>query len=757
MLLALKILVTYPGDRLTGAGRYAADICRELLRRDHEVLVALHGEGPAKDLFLADPKASPEVVSVPMPNLRRSLSATVRHLAGVVSGTHRLSDLIREYRPDVVLAHCIFNVWSVLSANRWAVPLVALVHETTFSFPAPLYTAWAHLLTRASCRVIFYSKEMEASLSMAGSKAVAVRPGIDSSVFHPGVDGGPVRRELANGNTGPLIVCASHLMEAKGQLDLVDAMPRVVAVAPGARVAFVGGTNGAVRNESYLMRMKERIRQLGLEARVCFAGPRSDMAPVFASADLVVNPSHGESFGMVPVEASAVGVPVVCTDVGVARELSSARPAIEIVPPKRPDILADAILRSLDRRRLTAPIDRAWCIEGCVDEVEKVLRQAAGDRSTKASPRSVIHLAKRSVSLAVERMTRPSMDEVRSVNVAVTYYCNSRCTMCNIWQIYRRDRSRAAAELSLEDLRHIFSSRRFAKLSSVSLTGGEPFLRRDLVEIAGFFLENFPSASLVIPTDSVSPGLTLKKVRQVIDRFRPGRDRFGIAVSLDGQKEAHNRQRGMDCYDKAIEVLHELAELNLSLHVSYTVTTGNTADVLAIYKIAQEIGAAFSVQIAQGSSNYYGDNSTQLNPWKASELDHVDEQVSEIADDRWSRLGRVSKMTDTTDYFLRRMVDYHREPRRIFTCYSGIHSCFIDPYGDVYACLMLDRKLGNAKRDGFDTVWNGPVADEVRQSIERKECHCWTPCEACPSLARSLVSPVSAIRRLRKKRKRYAT
>jgi radical SAM protein with 4Fe4S-binding SPASM domain len=76
---------------------------------------------------------------------------------------------------------------------------------------------------------------------------------------------------------------------------------------------------------------------------------------------------------------------------------------------------------------------------------------------------------------------------------------------------------------------------------------------------------------------------------------------------------------------------------------------------------------------------------------------------------------------------------------------------FIDPYGDVYPCLMLDRKLGNAKRDGFDAVWDGPEAVAVRRFVAEKKCDCWTPCEACPSLGRSLSPQLSALTKLHRR------
>jgi MoaA/NifB/PqqE/SkfB family radical SAM enzyme len=452
---------------------------------------------------------------------------------------------------------------------------------------------------------------------------------------------------------------------------------------------------------------------------------------------------------MVPFEAQAVGTPVVTTDVGMAGALAG-RPGVHVAPPFDAARLADAISAALAEPRRREPLGAEWTIRTAVDSIEQALAQAARSRPDPR-PRTAWTRTRRAVGLLAERLVPPSPDGIRSVNLATTYYCNSRCTMCSIWELYRRDRSRAAAELSLEDIRAIFSSRRFLGLQAIALTGGEPFLRRDLVEMAGYFLTRHPGAAIVIPTDSVSPKLTLRSVERIVDRYAPGRDRFSITVSLDGLRDMHNRQRGLDCFDNALEVIEGLGALEVSVQVSYTITPLNSGDILATYRLARERGASFSVQFGQSSTHYYGDRSVARSPWSADELRRVQAQIAQIADDRWAELGTKSRLTDTTDYFLRRMVDYQSSPRRIFTCYSGTHSVFIDPYGDVYPCLMLDRKLGNAKRDGFDAVWDGPEAAAVRRFIAERKCACWTPCEAGPSLGRSLSPQLSALVKLHRK------
>src|SRR5579883_968498 len=146
----------------------------------------------------------------------------------------------------------------------------------------------------------------------------------------------------------------------------------------------------------------------------------------------------------------------------------------------------------------------------------------------------------RGTELLKRRLIAPQADFVRYMNFAVTYYCNSRCTMCNIWERYKVEPKKAKEELSLEEIDRIFSSRHLA-LESISLTGGEPYLRKDFKDIVGLVLKRFPLTSITIPTDSVSPELTLKTLRKVADEYQPLPGRIYISVSLDGLKDAHDQ------------------------------------------------------------------------------------------------------------------------------------------------------------------------------------------------------------------------
>ncbi len=141
---------------------------------------------------------------------------------------------------------------------------------------------------------------------------------------------------------GPLAVCIGRLSRQKGQDVLIEAWRSVAVRVPGARLALVGDGPDAAMLRS------------AAGPRIDFVGQREDIADWLAAADVVTAPSRWEGMSISMLEAMARGRSVVATDVPGARE-ALGEEAGAIVPPERPDALADAlVLRLLDRERAAA-------------------------------------------------------------------------------------------------------------------------------------------------------------------------------------------------------------------------------------------------------------------------------------------------------------------------------------------------------------------------------------------------------------------
>jgi phosphatidylinositol alpha-1,6-mannosyltransferase len=144
-------------------------------------------------------------------------------------------------------------------------------------------------------------------------------PGVDVDAFHPGVDGSAVRAKWGLSDR-PVIVCVSRLVPRKGQDMLIRALPAVRRRVPGA--ALLLGSGGPDRQ-----RLERLAREQGVESEVVFTGsvPWAELPTLFAAGDVYAMPCRTraagldvEGLGIVYLEASATGLPVVGGDSGGA-------------------------------------------------------------------------------------------------------------------------------------------------------------------------------------------------------------------------------------------------------------------------------------------------------------------------------------------------------------------------------------------------------------------------------------------------------
>lgn len=325
------------------------------------------------------------------------------------------------------------------------------------------------------------------------------------------------------------------------------------------------------------------------------------------------------------------------------------------------------------------------------------------------------------------------------MNLAVTYLCNGRCRMCGIWKRYRQDPSAIEQELSLTEIEALLSSKHARNVQGISLTGGEPFLRSDFVELAGLCIRRFPNAFISIATNGLSPGLVLGKTTEIIRQFEPRL--LSLSVSLDGVGDAHDSVRGVKgAYDRVLRTVKSLVEqTDVNVGFDFTVTPWNYNQVWNAYQLSKELGIKFIAVFAEKSSFYYGNAEMDLDCGDAR--DEAAAMVCEVAADRAHDESLFERIVDPYVCFMTQAAHSQANQSAGYRCYSGTHSLFLDPYANVYPCILLDKKIGNIREVAFDELWLTSRAFEVREYIKQERCHCWVACETVPSMLRGLAVP----------------
>jgi phosphatidylinositol alpha-1,6-mannosyltransferase len=189
-------------------------------------------------------------------------------------------------------------------------------------------------------------------------------PGVDVDAFRPGVDGSAVRER--HGLTGrPVIVCVSRLVPRKGQDMLIRALSAVRRRIPDAALLLVSGG-------PYRSKLERLARESGVESDVVFTGsvPWADLPRHYAAGDVYAMPCRTraagldvEGLGIVYLEASATGLPVIGGDSGGAPDAVRDGETGYVVGGRDLAALTERLVELLDdpaRAKAMGTAGRAW-------------------------------------------------------------------------------------------------------------------------------------------------------------------------------------------------------------------------------------------------------------------------------------------------------------------------------------------------------------------------------------------------------------
>jgi phosphatidyl-myo-inositol dimannoside synthase len=221
----------------------------------------------------------------------------------------------------------------------------------------------------------------------AASRMTRLAPGVDTAAFRPGAGGDRIRERLGLGNR-PVVVCVSRMVPRKGQDTLIRAWPRVLAVAggdgPGGPVLLLVG-DGPYRAE-----LGRLARSAGLSGSVVFTGPvpSAELPAYYDAGNVFAMPCRTrrggldvEGLGIVYLEASACGLPVVGGDSGGAPDAIRNGETGYVVPGRDVTAVADRIAGLLADpagaaamgEKGMAWIDREWRWELVAERLRQIL------------------------------------------------------------------------------------------------------------------------------------------------------------------------------------------------------------------------------------------------------------------------------------------------------------------------------------------------------------------------------------------------
>lgn len=306
-----------------------------------------------------------------------------------------------------------------------------------------------------------------------------------------------------------------------------------------------------------------------------------------------------------------------------------------------------------------------------------------------------------------------------NLTLSLTYRCNSRCATCNVWR-------KEAEELTVEEWDRVFRSLGHAPYW-ITVSGGEPLLREDAVEVIRRACELCRPAILNIPTNGLLPERIARSVAQVTAACP--HTRIVVNLSLDGWGADHDHIRGVPGnFERAMETYRRLRAIkasNLSLGVHTVVSRLNAPAVPALAaRIRQELAPdSYITEIAEERVEL-GTVGAEITPGPAAYGEAIEQVLALQSIYPPSGLGRVTAAFRHRYYRL--VQRWLRERRQVIPCYAGWASAQVSPEGDVWFCCTRAAPVGNLRRAGYDfrRIWWGEKARELREEVRAGRCDC---------------------------------
>lgn len=293
---------------------------------------------------------------------------------------------------------------------------------------------------------------------------------------------------------------------------------------------------------------------------------------------------------------------------------------------------------------------------------------------------------------------------VRSVHWSITGRCNLKCRHC-----YMESPDNRYGELAFEDILRIIDQLAEANVHLVELTGGEPFLRRDLLDIMAALADKQITVSRIYSNGILMTDESLQAIKKM--GFSPG-----VQISFDGCG-AHDQMRGLAGAEPlTIEAIRRLREHDFPVTVATSIDRANIGSLAETYELMKELKIEFwRVAPPQGIGN-----------WRESDTGLTWEEMlaacGPIAG-RWLTDGKPFRLQMPGYRSGEEQVSQERYNPDSFDCMSCRVSCSLMPDGVVIPCpgftdTVVYGRMPSLLNESFARIW---TESSLRRTIDIKK------------------------------------
>ena len=316
----------------------------------------------------------------------------------------------------------------------------------------------------------------------------------------------------------------------------------------------------------------------------------------------------------------------------------------------------------------------------------------------------------------------------RIIILPLFYLCNARCKMCNIWMEPGVPRWEPAT------LRQgLTEPARARSVEVVNVTGGEPTLRKDLLEVIQAVVESLGVLhTRSVQTHGLNPSLVQSRIGPIAawlgELARAGRPiHLDVNISLDGPDGVHDEVRGREgafqSVLRSVEIVRPmLKELGRgALLFNCTIVRQNVAHLRETQRIADELGIEITYTVPQVTDTYMANLAT-LDQFSLSSA-----QRAEAAAFLREQLERTHGSAALSQRYCRMLVELLETGKRNIGCPLAEGGLFLEPDGRALPCWRSSHLLlGNVLQDGVSAVLEQRSRPEYQEKLQAL-------CRDCPS------------------------
>lgn len=311
-----------------------------------------------------------------------------------------------------------------------------------------------------------------------------------------------------------------------------------------------------------------------------------------------------------------------------------------------------------------------------------------------------------------------------SYTFSLTFRCDSRCLTCNVWE-----KGNKKEELTLDEWKALFKSLAYAP-HWITLTGGNQFLREDLVEICEAINQINKPAIINIPTSGSLPKTVCEKIEEILKVCKPYGTTLITNISIDGIGPEQDRLRGSkNNFENTLKTYQGLRELQkrysnyfIGMYSIISNLNLNNAEQIFDYVLDEIKPDDYSIEIAE-----YRKELENLDVGFLPETDNFLPVLKKFLQKRKVAGGGVIGIREAirSSYF-DTLEQVMRQRKEIIPCYAGIASSQTSATGDVWECCTRADKLGNIRDYDYDfpRLFHSPQANEIRKKIKDEHCFC---------------------------------